>query len=501
MKTSEIKVIGETFERISDMVTPTMGAKGRMAVLKDEMGRPFLTDDGVTVAKECLHMEGFEQMVAMSMCEAASNTERKAFDGTTLTILLTNELYKAGREMIEGGMHPQMAADTVLRECSEAMGELEKLRIIPKEGDAKTMSDVAVITTKMPYVGELVAEAYGYAGKPMNVIVEHERSKPESHVEHVDGMVVDSGYFTESLRQLCGEDGRWEAEDCLIAILSEGILTPVGIRTLFGSIKDPNRPILFVVGKGFQPESMRLLMDMLVQNKLRFMFTFVNDSREDEVFLDIAARTGGRIQAAEIGTTDYSMDDAGVAEKVTVEIDKTTIIAKGDAEAIAKRVASYAKELEDDRFTMGFIRKDVVTRRMSNLTVGVTKIMLAAQTVTEFRTIRMKIDDAVGAVRCAAERGILPGGGKALYLVAEKFPEIAKAFRKPAEKIIENSGLKVIPKVLEDRELGLDVNTGKVVNLLEAGIVDSYESIATALRNAASIASSYLRAYILIKND
>jgi len=106
MRTSKIDVVAKTFSKIADMVTPTMGARGRLAVLNDEFSRPILTDDGVTVAKEAFGMQGFERMIAVSMIEAANNTEKKAYDGTTLTILLTNGFYKQGLRWIRRGMHP-----------------------------------------------------------------------------------------------------------------------------------------------------------------------------------------------------------------------------------------------------------------------------------------------------------------------------------------------------------------------------------------------------------
>jgi chaperonin GroEL len=112
MKTSNTQTIKKTFQKIADIVTPTMGAKGRMAIINDEFGRPILTDDGVTVAKEYLHQaDTFKKMVAISMIEASANTEKTAFDGTTLTVLLTDEFFKAGLKQIKKGKHPQVVAD------------------------------------------------------------------------------------------------------------------------------------------------------------------------------------------------------------------------------------------------------------------------------------------------------------------------------------------------------------------------------------------------------
>jgi chaperonin GroEL (HSP60 family) len=53
--------------------------------------------------------------------------------------------------------------------------------------------------------------------------------------------------------------------------------------------------------------------------------------------------------------------------------------------------------------------------------------------------------------------------------------------------------------VLNDLECGLDVRTGEVVNYKKVGIMDSFDSVDKAIQNALSIATQYLRAYILIK--
>ena len=504
MKTNNINVIKETFQEIADIVTPTMGPKGRMAIISDEMSRPYLTDDGVTVAKECLnYSDPFKKMVATSMIEASNNTEKHAFDGTTLTVLLTNELYKDGLKMIKKKhMHPQLAADEISKEVKEVLKRLDGEKIIIDEANNNThlVEDVANITTKIPAIGTLVTEAYKHAGKGMNVIIEHDREHPTSSVEHVDGMVIDSGYFTPELRQLCrNEEGIWEAENAKLFLLSEGILTTNNLKNLFASIEDLSTPLVFVMDRNFSPDSLKGLMDNLVNNKLKFMFVFINDSDPKEIFMDIAARTNGKIQSAALGTTDYLYEYAGTASKITVEIDKTTIIASGNKDEINKRLAAYKKELSKNEFTTGYIRADTINRRMSNLDKGLTKIKIATPSITEFRTIRFKLDDAIGAVRCALKEGVLLGGGKALYSLAKDFPNIKTTLQSPLKTIIQNAGLQ-LPKanVLESKHYGRDARTGLDINLLKAGIIDSYTSITSALINACSIATSYLRAYILI---
>ena len=504
MKYIKPDIIKETLQEASDIVTPTMGPKGRLAVIADEFSRPYLTDDGVTVAKELLNFDDpFKKMIAISVVEASSNTEKSAFDGTTLTVLLLNEFYKAGIKLVEDGMHPQTAADTIKSEVESAVKKLKDYKIqITPENSSKLIRDVSYITTKIPEVGELVYEAYNHAGDAMNVIIEHDRQIPTSVVEHIDGMVVNSGYFSPELQKLAGEDGIWRRDNAKVFLLSEGILTVNGLRGLFGSIKDKSTPLVFVFDRNYNPEMLKGLIENLSANKFDFMLMFINDSRPDEIFLDIAARTGGKIQSATYNTTDYLYEYAGTADHIEIEIDKSTIISKGDPDEVKRRLDSYKKELKDNEFTTGYVRADILNRRMANLGAGVTKIKIAAQSVTEYRTIRFKLDDAIGAVRCALRDGVLLGCGKVLYLLSKEFHNIEQALQSPMVTILKNAGYESIDdKVLNNSKTGLDARTGLEVDLYEAGIIDSYTSIETAIKNASSIATSYLRAYILINQN
>ena len=80
------KLVKDVFQTVNDIVVPTMGAKGLLVALDDDFGKCTLTDDGVTVAKQAIHMDGLEKMIAVDMIEAAATTEKEALDGTTLTI-------------------------------------------------------------------------------------------------------------------------------------------------------------------------------------------------------------------------------------------------------------------------------------------------------------------------------------------------------------------------------------------------------------------------------
>lgn len=506
MKTSNTQIIKKTFQKIADIVTGTMGAKGRMAIINDEFGRPILTDDGVTVAKECLHMEGFERMLAIAMVEASSNTEKVAYDGTTLTVLMTNELYKQGLRWVRRGMHPQQAADRLLAAVGKVRSELSKEKFKPNPEQIKQL---ATITTKIPLIGSLVKQAYDKCGDSMNVIIEHDRKESKHSIEHTDGMILDAGYFTKELGQLCNEGDKTVFKDAHLVLLAEGQLTQIDLANFFRSIPQENiqDPFVFFVTNAFNPESMKMLLDTLIQNKIMFQMVFLNDSNPEEIYLDLAAKTDGCIQSSALGTSEYLFPHCGLADSITIETDKTTIIRKTkDTKALEKRIADYKKELKDKKYTLGSIRENQITRRLSNLESGVTKIKIAVPTITEYMTIKLKLDDAIGAVKCAIKNGCLIGGGKALYNIGQhtlKF--LRKPLQAPMKTIIKNSGLKVGHRnyrhLNKIRCLGVNVKSGQVEDLVIEGIIDSFDSIDKALENAVSIAANYLRGYILIKKD
>lgn len=506
MKTSNTHIIKKTFQKIADIVTGTMGAKGRMAVINDEFGRPILTDDGVTVAKECLHLEGFEKMLAIAMVEASSNTEKVAYDGTTLTVLLTNELYKQGLRWVKRGMHPQIAADRLLTLVNQVRQQLIVNKFKPSR---KQIQQLATITTKIPLIGELVAKAYDKAGDSMNVIIEHDRKELNHSIEHTDGMIINAGYFTKELGQLCNDGDKTVFTNAHLVLLAEGQLTQIDLSNFFKSIPQENikDPFVFFITNAFNPESMKMLLDTLISNQITFQMVFLNEANPEEVFLDIAAKTDGLIQSSALGTSEYLFNYCGLADSITIEADKTTIIRNTiDKKKLESRIQDYKKEIKDKKYTLGSIRENQITRRLANLESGVTKIKIAVPTITEYMTIKLKLDDAIGAVKCAIKNGVLIGGGKALYnLGITTFKELRKPLTAPMKTIIKNSGLKVGLSnsllIKANPEIGMNVKTGEVVNLIGDGIIDSFDSIDKALENAVSIAANYLRAYIIIKKD
>lgn len=497
------RLISKVFQEVNDIVVPTMGAKGLLVALDDDLGKCTLTDDGVTVARQAIHMDGMEKMIAVDMIEAAATTEREALDGTTLTILLTNELYQLGYKKIRRGTHPQVVADSIENEIKEVREYLKK-DIIPMTD--KHVKDIATISTKIPMVGDIVDEAYKKAGREMNVIIEHDREETGIRIEHSEGFSIDSGYMSDAMRNLCEDQEKWSKDGAWIVLMKEGIMTQAGLGNFFKSIPEDHvgDPFVFIMNPNFNPNTLRLLIDTLIKNHMTYQFIFVNEDKSDDVYMDIAAVTGGTVQDASSGVGDYLFAHCGHADHIEIEIDKTLVLNKNKCPQIKQRIKVYKDKL-GKKFKLSRVDEALYTKRLGALENGIVKIKVGVPTVTEYQTLRLKLDDAIGAVRKAFEQGVVLGGGKALYniTIQHKNLQTSRALSAAFEQVCRNAGIKKLPpaKILNIKNTGLDVTTNKVVDLERHGILDSYASIDEALKNASSIACSYLRCNCLIKKE
>lgn len=495
-------MIRDTFEEVANLVVPTMGAKGLYCAINQDFDKPTLTDDGVTVAREAAKMDGFKRMISMDMIEAANNTEKEALDGTTLTVLLTNEFYKIGNKMIEEGVHPQVAADKIMNDVKIARHMLEKERM---RMGKKYVKSIATISTKIPEIGKIVTRAYGAAGKDMNVLIEHDRDHMGMAIEHSTGYTMESGYMTDAMKNLCPDGEKWESSGCWVVLLKEGIMTQAGINKFFQSIPEDNvhDPFLFILNPNFNPNTLRILIDTLIENKFNFQFIFVNEAKMDDVYMDCAAVTGGTVQDASTGVGEYEFKYCGKANHVVVEQEKS-LFNFDHNEKVQMRIDSYREKLTKKRYKLNQVDRVMYERRLGSLTNGIVKIKVGVPTVTEYKILQLKLDDAIGAVRKAFKFGIVLGGGKALLNVSNNLnPDnvITEALRKPSEVICTNAGASTEWQASAEYRFGMDVTKNKLVDLRAAGILDSYLSIDEALKNASSIACAYLRTNTLMQKE
>jgi len=127
--------------------------------------------------------------------------------------------------------------------------------------------------------------------------------------------------------------------------------------------------------------------------------------------------------------------------------------------------------------------------RLARLKGGIGVIRVGAYTDTEFASKKLKFDNAIRAAQGALQEGMLPGGGVALWNVANKITEPIwkEALKAPLKQMAKNAGMNDF--FMENIDgIGFDFKTKQRVDMFEAGIIDSYKVTRLVLESATAIA-------------
>lgn len=521
----DLSVVEKTIKKLDAMVTPSMGAKGLMALIdRGAFDKPLVTDDGVTIAKESRNQFTARERPIYTLCiEAMHNVEKTAFDGTTLTILLISEFFKYAKRLLKSGKDPHVVSEKVQAFAQDIIKYLEENK--QKEISEKIVEQVATVSSKMPIIGKMIASAFETAGPEMNVIIEHNRLKGDYQHEIVvdEGFVLDmDGFYGDEFSALCTDDkqSKTEFENARLVLLSSGGLEQnYGVHFFNSFPKDkPIPPLVFFIARSFDPKSLQWLLNTLVATnksfrenniqELKFQFVLLDNSTADRRFLDVAAFSGGTIQDATLGTKAYELQHCGYAKKIIIEKTKTIIIKPDSIDnrgPIDNRILQYQEFLESRKFNLTRVDEVDIKKSIAALKNGIVKILIATPTKTEFELIRLKLDDAIGTVVKVCNGGYIRGCGKDLFnMITDKKIKGAEAefCKAPMRCILTNAGKKFKERdFVGVKDVIYDVK-GKCYTLCEvSGIYDSFEAYRQAIVNASSIVSQLVLSFVYITNQ
>lgn len=136
--------------------------------------------------------------------------------------------------------------------------------------------------------------------------------------------------------------------------------------------------------------------------------------RRKAMLEDIAVLTNGRMISEDLGIKleNLSISDLGVAKRIVIDKDNTTIIeGAGSREAIQGRISQIRRQIED---TTSDYDGEKLQERLAKLAGGVAVINVGAATEIEMKEKKARVEDAMHATRAAVEEGIVAGGGVAL---------------------------------------------------------------------------------------
>lgn len=536
-------------QKITKAVSCTMGAAGKTVLIGESVyGNDGLvhlptkiSKDGYTVARHFSLPDPEEHRGAMMIIEAATKTVEQAGDSTTCTCVLAESLITNGMKLIDDGANSQELKKGMDSALEVVIAELNKMST-PIKGDIEKIRQIASVSSNNDKsIGDLIAEAFSKIGDEGVIDIEASQGL-KTEIKITDGYKFDRGWIsqlfvTNRAKETC------EFLNPLILLYQNRINHHTQVEKAIAIAIQQQRPLLIIsedcVDEGLAYLAINNHRKTIVVCAVKSPF----GQNKNEDMEDIALLTGGDYvgDIRGIDIKEVELENLGQAEKVIVSKNETVIIKGNKNETKVDdlindlRMNLTKAKTEDEKYP--------IEKRISKLMGKSAVIVVGAATETELNEKIDRVDDAVRSTKAAISEGFVAGGGTAFLISSlrpsgyavdigrvsipdrefnkedgkikwdksDKLPEgvtkisnrfglgedlLAKALWEPFLQICENAGIDGLPilKIVLNKEqnIGYNVLTGKIEDMVESGIIDSTKALRCALINAVSVAGMVL---------
>ena len=486
-------------EKLTHAVSSTLGASGKCVMLEDHTGRPIITKDGVTVADSIILRDPVENMGATLLKEAARKTVQEAGDGTTTATVLAHAILSQAYKVADKTNSRELK-DGINSAVKKTVSYLKTLSVDVKD---KMIDQIATISTNNdPVLGEIIANAFR-AVDNTGVVMMETASDGVTRVEVVDGVQYEKGlknshFITNQANKTA------ELEKPLVLLLESPVDTIRQIQSVLEHVIKNNKPLL-IIGDLEQGVLSALAMNKMKGNiKVNVIDAPTYGINKQQMLQDLSLLTGAVIINEDLGDDMDMIQPEHLGQCVkSITSHEDTIL---QVDGVSEEVASVIKELKEQLLKEKNPNKLIkLEKRLALLSAKVAIVKVGANSEIELKEKTDRVEDAICATKAAIKEGIVPGGGIALLNASDSIKAksegeqvLLQAIKAPYETILTNAGLEIVyPKI---KNKGLNVVTGKEVNMVRAGIIDPLLVTKSALKNAASVATTILSTDCVINN-
>ena len=498
---------------IANAVRPTLGPLPRnvaITKIKPHDQLPEMLDNAGLIARRVQQIAGRDEDAgAMFIRQLLWRQHENLGDGTATTAVLFQAVYNEAIRFIVAGGNAMLIRHHLETGMRLILDQLNALTI--PVNDRATITQVAESVCFDPELSEILGEIFDIMGTYAQVDIRSGRSRDITR-EYVGGTVFEGGFHTQ-LMVNDPERVRARLENPAVFLSDLEINNPEELVSLVRQALDAGHTGLVVMARAFSDPCIGVLTTAS-RNPQRFNALAVKTPgtglQEQTAFLeDLAVLTGGRTFLSILADSpkNVRLDDLGSARKVWADKEFLGVIGgQGDPIQIRLHVAALKRRYEnidDDD-----IRK-LTLKRLGKLMGGSASLFVGGLSEIDINAKKEMAEAAIGAVRGALLRGVLPGGGAALLACKPALDELAaqttdleervayqvlsRALEEPARAILANAGYDpnvYLARIAEAGPgFGIDVRAGEVVDMVQAGIFDSAGVLLEAVRGAVSSAA------------
>jgi chaperonin GroEL len=486
--------------KLTNAVSSTLGASGKCVIMEDNTGKPIITKDGVTVADNIILLDPVENMGARLLKEAAQRTVKDAGDGTTTATILAKAILE------EATKHDQLDTlrnikDGINTAVDNVVKHLQKKR---KKISGKKIDQVATISANNDKdLGKIIGEAFKLVDETGVVIMEtHDENK--TLVEVINGAQYERGLLNPHF--ITNQDkGTCELEDPYVLLVENKIENIRQIQGVLEFIIKGNKSLL-IIAETDPTVTSALAMNKIKGNiKINIIDAPVYGVNKQNTLQDLSLITGATIINEDLGDDMDMLTEEHLGKcKRSITSNSETILQVNNASEQVEEVIKDLKEKLQKETNPNILV--ALEKRLARLSGKVAVVKVGASSEVELKEKRDRVEDAICATKAAIKEGIVPGGGIALLNAAQTLKPknvgeevLYCAIKKPFEVILNNAGITEY-ETPDIAGKGLDVVTGKTVDMVKAGIIDPLLVTKSALQNAASVATTILSTDCVINN-
>jgi len=484
---------------IGEVLRTTLGPRGMDKMLVDSLGDITITNDGAAILKEI----DVEHPAAKMIVEVAKTQDDMVGDGTTTAVILAGELLKRAEELLDQNVHPTVIVSGYRKAAQKAMDALEKIGISVDLEDRETLKKVAKTSMASKAVGIARDHLADIAIDAVKQIAEQRGEKKLADIDQVQivkkegkslfdtelvrGIIVDKEVVHPAMPK--------RIENTKVALVN----APLEVeKTEFSAeirIREPTQM------KAFLDQESRMLKEMVEKIKASGAKVLICQKGIDDLAQHFLAKEG-IMTARRAKESDMEKLARATGGKVVTNLEDLKAEDLGQAGLVEER------KIGDDK--MIFVEKCKDPRSVAILIrAGLERMVDEAERA---------MHDALSVVADVIEHNKIVAGGGAIE------SEIAKELRDYATKVggreqlaIEAfaNAMEIVPKTLAENAgldpidilvalrsahekargqvMGVDVFTGKVIDMHENGVIEPVRVKEQAIKSATEAASMILR--------
>lgn len=468
---------------VAETVRTTLGPKGLDKLLIDQAMNRHVSNDGVTILLSLRAIHPVARMIV----EIAERQEQLVGDGTTTAVVMASEMIKEGKRLVkELGVHPTKVVEGI------DSGVKQACKLLEKEAKKISLSD-----QELEQVIRTSLNSKLDGAKLSTLVIKSIRAIGENSV--YDG-TFDFGKSIKVIRK---------------TNVSDTVFNGVVFERKRLDVEMPikiEKPKIMIVKLDLKPVKESWLKE---NKRYEEIMTMENDRlSKSKKIVDEIVSTGANTLLIASPEIDEVVENLLVSKKIFA-----ARISSDEIEFLSRYLGTRPVRMIDDLKGNSIIgNADCIHENEDEGLIylengsgkNIVSIIVSGTTKETSLERWRSVIDGVNAAEAALNKGVVAGGGAAELHVIEKLKGlrmkgleqvgvevVASALESIMRQILTNAGFNGLEKVMaakaSKQNIGVDIDSGDLVDMCEKGVIDPLLVKTMALEAAGEISKSVLR--------